>query len=56
MDHTHIVIFGVLIAIMLLFAGVVGRHLYQTPARQYRRRLRREDRLYAALMARRLEK
>lgn len=56
LDHAHIVISGLLLALTLLVATLVGYRVYRAPARQYRRRLRREDRLYAALMARRLTK
>lgn len=56
MDSNHIVIFGLLLTLALLAVAVVGRRFYQAPARRYRRRLRREDRAYAALMARRLKK
>ena len=51
MDPAHIVISGLLFALTLLIAMLVGHRAYQAPARQYRRRLRREDRLYATLMA-----
>jgi hypothetical protein len=55
-DARHIVIFALLLAFTLLVAILVAHRIYQAPARQRRRRLRREDRLYAALMARRLDK
>ncbi len=56
MGPRHVVIFALLLAFTLLVATLIGRRVYQAPARQRRRRLRREDRLYAALMARRLDK
>lgn len=56
MDFSYIVIVGLVLTLALLAVAVVGRRFYQAPARRYRRRLRREDRAYAALMARRLEK
>lgn len=52
----YIVICVLLSLLVLMGAIVIGGRLYRSPARRYRRRLRREDRLYAALMARRHKK
>jgi hypothetical protein len=41
------------VALVLLIGWIIGYRSYLTPARQYRRRLRREDRRNAALIAER---
>lgn len=56
MDSRYLVPLGLMLAFAGLVAIVIGWKLYKTPARCYRRRLRREDRLYAALMAGRSDK
>jgi hypothetical protein len=56
MDPRYLVAFGLALLLAFLIAALIGYRSYRSPARRYRRRLRREDRFYAALMARRHEK
>lgn len=56
MDPRYLVASGLVLVLAFLAATIIGYRRHFSSARQYRRRLRREDRFYAALMARRRQK